>query len=65
MTKYSVSQRNNKLGTIEFLEDSVLVDFPDPKWQLHFLQQVADLKPLDLDDLVRSGYSNVSFEEEQ
>lgn len=58
MEKYTFSDfGNNILGTITFVDENVELDFLDPEWQIHFIEEVERLKPKNINDLFRSGYS--------
>ena len=57
MNKYTFGFNGSELGTIVFDGDKVELDFVDPHWQGHFMDEVALLKPKTIQELIRSGYS--------
>ena len=57
MNTYTFGFNNQQLGTIVFDGDKVEFDFDDPDWQGHFMDQADMLKPTNIEELIRSGYS--------
>ena len=55
---------NKKLGTLKMENDTIVPDFADPTWQLHFLEQIKMWEPETMSDLIRGGYTYYQIIEE-